>query len=49
MHILFIMKPSLIVIYTNTLYRDPRLIVIYAYTFYLEVKPNRDLYTYSLR
>ena len=42
------MKPRLIVIYTNTVYRDARLIIIYAHTLYHEATANRYLYIYSL-
>ena len=48
MHILFIIKPRLIVIYTLTLYHEAKSNRVYAHTLYHEVKPNHDLYTYSL-
>ena len=48
MHILFIVKPLLILIYTHTLYHEAKSNRVYAHTLYHEVKPNRDLYTYFL-
>ena len=48
MHILFIVKPRLFVIYAHTLYHEatPNRDV-YPYS-YREAKHNLDLYTYSL-
>ena len=48
MHILFIVKPPLIVIYTLTIYREATPNVIYTHTLYREATPNRDLHSYSL-
>ena len=48
MHILYIVKPRLIVIYKHTLYREatPN---HYLYTYiHHEATPNRDLYIYYL-